>query len=505
MISNILERLDDIFATRRVREFWFLGVALLSGLYNFFQSLKGINFDDFFNLSIGRYIVETHSFPTVDHFTWLGIEKGFSMTAYQWLYNVLLYLSYQSVGWWALRVGIVGAVMASIYLVYRIIWRITGDTLFALFFGTLIAFFMIIDENLMFQFRPQSFVIPLFLLELLLLVSLKGSDKRIWWFLPINVLIVNIHAGMLPVVVIFSFWAFLRWSNWRFSLLASLMIFINPYPLGNIITIFAFLKYKDTISSFVKEWRPLWELPVYWGDKMEAGGIFIPQAGMVVLIFIYCLLLILLILQYKKDLQEALFLSCVAALWLGGVRYSILILFLLLPYLLVNILPIWRHTSTPTVRFLEWTFTLILPLLLAYNIVYVATHQEIFYNGLESIEAPELVEYMKDNGIDRYYNYNFGAGGYLGWMGVPPMYDNRNAIYLPPSNSEGFNYAEEYAELENNPEAIRRLMNKYNLRYALMGNDAPVRNMEVFLEDEADILYMDDNYILLRIYLPLKN
>jgi len=161
----------------------FLGILLL-GIFTL--AARNITDPDFWwHLRTGQYIVETHSIPHTDPFSFT--RAGYSWIAHEWLSELLIYSVYRAAGWGGLIVVFAGLTSATFFLLYL---RCSGQPYVA---GVLVLWAA-------FACRPTWGVRPhtisfLFASLLLWILERPRDQRALWWTVPLTFLWANLHAG----------------------------------------------------------------------------------------------------------------------------------------------------------------------------------------------------------------------------------------------------------------------------------------------------------------------
>lgn len=180
-------------------------IWLLLGLLVVGTALFPVNdFDTWYHLKTGEYIISHHTIPTRDVFSFTA--QGRTWITHEWLFEVLMFLAWRlgslngviilkslvvALGflflWLALRRlevdAVIGAPLA-ILAVYMVTFRAFGrphvatEALLALYLYVL----------LLFKYRPEF----------------RARRKRLWLLLPVQLVWANVHSGMVLGVGVFA-------------------------------------------------------------------------------------------------------------------------------------------------------------------------------------------------------------------------------------------------------------------------------------------------------------
>ena len=235
---------------------------------------SGISGNDFWwHIKVGEYINSNHSIPTTDIFSWIGMEKGISWTAHEWLSDLLFYCIYQAT-------GSIGIFLLSILLAFTMtffLWKEAKDHIKnnILIGGLFLALFAVLT-SLFFYGRPHVFGFFLLFFELRILYHFYNNptSKRIWLIPLLAVLWSNLHGGSSNLSYILCL-LFLcigvikikigriysdRLNKKSILILGGVSIatigaiFINP--IGAKVFIYPYQSFGDTISmTIISEWQ----------------------------------------------------------------------------------------------------------------------------------------------------------------------------------------------------------------------------------------------------------
>ena len=464
-------------------------ISFFIGLVHFAANINVINNDDYFNLSIGRYILENRELPTKDVFTWLGQEKDFQMNPYQWLYGVWIYKSYQLGGWLLTRCFNAIIVAFIFFLLGYFIYEKTKNTYFSIIGMILISIFSFTSHHLFLQPRPQTFTILLLLFSIVLL----EKTRKVWLLVLINILAFNWHSGIWPfMLLIETLYILYLKIDWKKISIVWLSVLVTPFPLKNLFLPFNFITAKNSID-YIQEWLPLWNLEIF------------KQRTSILIVFLFLILLFLICVNWKNNKQESMVLLILLFWFATSIRMMIFGLFFLLPFLLIisyehliklfsNVLLKKIFIGVLALVFLSMSFGNLADLRWK-----PLSEEEIWDITDYHFVSSEMIEYIKDNDISRLFNYNFAIGGQLDFMGIQPMYDNRDTAFKY-NNKDNYDYIAEYAESLRSYEGIRYILETYDIEYALFYKsfEKGLKENNV-LKNSDKIIFEDENYILVHI------
>jgi len=162
------------------------------------------DFDTWFHLRTGEYILQHHTVPTHDVFSYTA--QGGTWITHEWLFEVLMFLAY--------KLGSLTGVILLKALTVALGFLFTWLTLRRLNVDPLIGGPLLILAVFMTSFhafaRPHVATEAFLALYLFLLLSYKyrpefrARRKRLLWLLPVQLLWANVHSGMVLGVGLFA-------------------------------------------------------------------------------------------------------------------------------------------------------------------------------------------------------------------------------------------------------------------------------------------------------------
>jgi hypothetical protein len=164
--------------------------------YAFFFAARPLSDGDFWwHLRTGEYIINTHSIPKTDFFSFTNYGRAW--VAHEWLSEVILYLIYSRFGFNVLIV--VFAILTA--LAFWIVFKRTESHPLIGGFATLLGVWSVLPDI---GVRPRIFTLLLSSVYLALLTRYvrRGEGREIWWLIPLMALWVNLHGGFLIGLVL---------------------------------------------------------------------------------------------------------------------------------------------------------------------------------------------------------------------------------------------------------------------------------------------------------------
>ncbi len=237
--------------------------------------------DLWWHLATGRFIVQHHTVPRTDPFSYTRAGKPW--IAHEWLSDVLFYQLHQSAGWWGLIILFAAVIAASFFLLYLR----CGTNVFVAGVATLCA---ALATRPVWGVRPQILSLFLTSLWLVLLERSEHNPKVLWWTLPLTLLWVNLHAGFALGLAVYGLfllggWIENKWtgfiqtvpnqnrpsptptSPWFATLLFALDLLLVPLnPNGAKLFWYPFQTLRSSaMQNYIAEWAsPNFHRPEYW-------------------------------------------------------------------------------------------------------------------------------------------------------------------------------------------------------------------------------------------------
>jgi len=179
---------DSLSAKRRRLTFWvFLLAFMLTTPNFFFRQIK--TGDLWWHLATGKMILETHSVPKVDPFSYTFANRPW--TNHEWLSEVIFYSCYKYFGENSLAYLKIGVLFAGYTILFLGLWRRVRIPLLAYAVGLCV----LISSEPFLDVRPHIFTL---FLTSVLLVLLTSMNRRALFVLPILMLLwVNLHGGAI--------------------------------------------------------------------------------------------------------------------------------------------------------------------------------------------------------------------------------------------------------------------------------------------------------------------
>ncbi|HSR52806.1 MAG TPA: hypothetical protein VLV83_18435 [Acidobacteriota bacterium] len=144
--------------------------------------------DIWWHLSVGRWIAENGGLPSVDPLTRMGAE-GQAWVAYSWLYEIVMFGLYESLGPSAM---ILYTLVLALAIAAATLWLIRRPSRGLLLPFVLSGAAMLSMLGLIYD-RPWMLTILFFILLLLALWKGREQPRVLWWTVPLFWLWANVH------------------------------------------------------------------------------------------------------------------------------------------------------------------------------------------------------------------------------------------------------------------------------------------------------------------------
>ena len=431
------------FLTTHNKRFWVivLWVSVLS--FVVYKSFHFLDTDIYNVIPTGRYILE-NGFPKENPFTF---NPGLSVVIYNWLYSVVLALFYNKLytfGLWILHFCTLILFFTCVFRFFK--FRESKNKILIAFF-TIVLLVMFGYVNL----RAELLTFILLVVEIDAIERFRDTGKtRYLWLLPLTVLLeINSHASywvvhyvvLLPYLVTLPHVLGLKDVHISgryfikmlpYLLFSILMLFINPYGVGNVLYVFYALTSGILGFSNILEQNPF-----------SISSPF--SIGFIVFLIFF------LVMLYKKKLLSTefymyigfSFLFFFAAKWLPFYTISLMFLFRCL----------YRQTiGKEYLRIEEFKFPNFISVLIAIanifliglaiyvkqiDIVNVFNTTSDFYmdtygndNTHTFYALDSLADYLDDNDPDATVYAYFHRANYFEFRGYKIFTDSRPELYV---------------------------------------------------------------------------
>jgi hypothetical protein len=413
--------------------------------------------DTYSHIALGRWVLEHRAVPFVDPFS--QTMRGEHWVAFEWLSQVA-YASAQSLGGWLAVVALAAAAVALAFgLLTRFLLR-QWPPVPALI--AVLAAFVLASPHIL--ARPHVLALPLMVAWVAALIR-AVDEKRAppWHMLPLMILWANLHGSftfglaMIGAAACEALWNAPHAERRRvlrqwilFGVLALAAVCINPYGPEIILVTFRTIALGQALS-IITEWRPQ--------DFSHLGAFeLIMLAGFGVALY----------RGVKLPLLRILMVFGVLHLGLSQSRHADLLgllapLFLARPLAEQFTLFAVGRRLTET-RIAAWAPAMAGLLLIAATGWATARHDIVPAANITPAKALQSLDPAKTGPILN----DYGFGGYLDFVGIPPFIDGRGELY-----GAAFTLRHDRAlKLENLPDFLR-LLDEFKIGTTLLTPSTP--------------------------------
>ena len=455
-----------------------LSVTIISlGILCFISNIRTVyNYDYFWHIRVGEWILQHHKIPTIDLFSWYGKKMHLEFISHEWLSDIIMALLGKK------GLSIILPILCTILFlfIYKYLNIKKEKKPWNNIIKIVYAIITILTINHM-EMRPGIFSLILFNLVLYII----WNKKNLYWIPIIQLLWVNIHGGsssLIPLLLILDIGIDLIEKKEKELLkkkiivfiLSVLASFINPYTYKMLL--YPYKNMKDTqMLSFITEWQS----PNFHGLEgiYNALVLFLPPV-------------LLLYTKKKKETKDILLLALFLFMSLRSLRF-------ILHYIFIGSYIIGKYTD---IKFQIKTkrkivinlqiikaFTLIATILLSISILNENKKEE----KKKTYFSKEIIQEIIKIKPKRMYN-DYDYGGYLTYH----LY-KKNDIFINGicdiySNNILADYKKLYYSIT--PEKI---INKYDFDLFIIKRKIP---LEFYLLERTDykVIYKDKTGIIFQ-------
>ncbi|MCL5005414.1 MAG: hypothetical protein M1404_02675 [Acidobacteria bacterium] len=444
--------------------------------------------DTWWHLTVGEQILATHTWPTVDHYSFTA--PGDPWIAYEWLGDVVMAAADRAAGLTGLAILYVSLTVGIVLLMfsYAYIRSRSGKASF-------VACALLLPlAVLSFTLRPQLLGYIFLLITLILLERFRQGKQKSLWILPgIFLVWINTHGTFaFGLAVLVLYWASglvsfeigairaERWSEPQrrrlglVTLLSLVALVITPYGTRLAAYPLQMAFFQPVNIAHFEEWRPL--------DFGTASG----------KIFLAMLLLILLVplvtrIEYRLEELGLLLFGVVAACL--HMRFVIVFALLFAP-VLAGLIARYMPPYDPSKD--KYVLNAILMALIAFGCVKLFPSRQELHEVVNHIFPQGAVEYIEQHPlVGRTFNEEYW-GGYLISKLEPErkvFIDGRADLY------EAAGVLTDYFDIQKPSDNALFLLRKYGVRSCLI---RPGSSLAVYLDHSPgwDRVYSDELCVL---------
>ena len=467
------------FTLRRV----FVWAFLLSIFSLVVRQCSSIDWDFWWHLKAGQYIIQSGSIPHIDPFSFT--RGGSEWITHEWLSEVIMYAVFRAGGWIGLFILFGTSITAAWWICFQ---RCEGKPFIAAFAVVLAT----AASSPLFGFRPQMFTL---LLASIFIAALDrylcDNNRRVIWLLPpLMLLWVNLHAGYalgLALILLFALMAVVdkKWKRVGPLLLtffiSAAVVPLNPNGFRMFTYPFETLS-APAMQNFIQEW--------FSPDFHQFR--FLPLAALILATF--C---VMALSPVRPRLSELFALSILSFAALRSGRHIPILAIFAAP-LLAKYMAHWINSQTngsitlrsATAAGPRIVFTLVLLFLPTFLIVQRIAN---FNSNAAAYEAQKFpaaaVEYLaKQETTGPIFN-DYNWGGYLIWKLYPEkkvFIDGRADVY-----GDGFIF--EYLRTYSGEKGWRETLDRFDIQTVLIQPNSALTSLlrddkgwhKVFEDDQA--------------------
>lgn len=153
--------------------------------------------DTFFNISIGKYLLENKTIDMQEHFSWV---QGLTYTYSHWAFDIVTYLIYNAFGFTGIYVGVIIFAIVTNIILFNLLNKRNKSPIIALLI-TLISIYIIRSA---YTARSQIVSFVCFIIEIYAIEKFIETNKKRYGVLLIilSIVIANFHAATWPLYLV---------------------------------------------------------------------------------------------------------------------------------------------------------------------------------------------------------------------------------------------------------------------------------------------------------------
>ncbi len=417
--------------------------------------------DIWFLLAHGRYVL-SHGIP---HVEFLTMHSNLHFVMQQWAFSTILYLIYNYIGSIGVNIftGIINLLI--LFFLYKLCMLLSNNKYCSCLIASIID--LLLELNFILP-RPQIISLLLLIITLYLLEDYtKNKSNRIWFLLLVSILLINFHASIWPMMIIFCLpfiaeYIYLYFKNKDKRLFKLLVIiflsilcaFINPYGIEALL--YSFNSYGNpTINKMIVEMHPFTLNFKYYSVACFS----------VLILLIIVINLVVLKKNYKKYPIHYYFL-------LGGLSFMSILNIRNISFLLIGTLPYLVLAFKNKIKYKIQIKLYLVPIII---IVLLYSRNCITgYYTIRNTKANRIVDYLdkyasKDDKIFTCFN----NGSYIEYRGYKVYMDSRAEIYLK-KNNHSKDILDEYYNVYKGKANFDKFINDYDFDYLVVYDYIPI-------------------------------
>ena len=522
--------------------------SILIGIFTIGIVGKTFQNDTFFNISIGKYILE-NGIDMKEHFSWI---QGLTYTYSHWAFDIIMYLIYNNFGFTGIYISIIlFSILINIVLFNLLTKR--GKQPVIAFIITLISAYII---RSCYTARSQIVSFLCFIVEIYCIEKFIETNKKRYAVLLIvlSIIVANFHAATWPMYLVLflpyfasAFFNFISPKN-RYVLLkkryqnklknvpkdskkarkyeikvnyyADILEKIEPpkyekmvrresYNIKNLVIIFVIICFTGLITP-IHDTPYTYVIKSMFGEsnfENNASVDFImemqpitPAYSTNLVVFLIILLAFLIFMPTKLKLEQGFLILGLLLMTIISARYVYLLVFLG-SYVLMDLIAQCIAKFIPEdMQKLENILVSKKGIIILSILIILFVLPEFLEIIVEDYVDEELypvgaVEYIKEN-LDyknmRIYN-SYNNGSYLMLNEIPVFIDSRLDVYCSEFNDTDVFY--DFTQVSLGKVNYEDVFKKYDFTHILIYNTDIIYNY-IKLDHNYKVLYEDENFTL---------
>lgn len=522
--------------------------SILIGIFTIGIVGKTFQNDTFFNISIGKYILE-NGIDMKEHFSWI---QGLTYTYSHWAFDIIMYLIYNNFGFTGIYISIIlFSILINIVLFNLLTKR--GKQPVIAFIITLISAYII---RSCYTARSQIVSFLCFIVEIYCIEKFIETNKKRYAVLLIvlSIIVANFHAATWPMYLVLflpyfasAFFNFISPKN-RYVLLkkryqnklknvpkdskkarkyeikvnyyADILEKIEPpkyekmvrresYNIKNLVILFVIICFTGLITP-IHDTPYTYVIKSMFGEsnfENNASVDFImemqpitPAYSTNLVVFLIILLAFLIFMPTKLKLEQGFLILGLLLMTIISARYVYLLVFLG-SYVLMDLIAQCIAKFIPEdMQKLENILVSKKGIIILSILIILFVLPEFLEIIVEDYVDEELypvgaVEYIKEN-LDyknmRIYN-SYNNGSYLMLNEIPVFIDSRLDVYCSEFNDTDVFY--DFTQVSLGKVNYEDVFKKYDFTHILIYNTDIIYNF-IKLDHNYKVLYEDENFTL---------
>lgn len=522
--------------------------SILIGIFTIGIVGKTFQNDTFFNISIGKYILE-NGIDMKEHFSWI---QGLTYTYSHWAFDIIMYLIYNNFGFTGIYISIIlFSILINIVLFNLLTKR--GKQPVIAFIITLISAYII---RSCYTARSQIVSFLCFIVEIYCIENFIETNKKRYAVLLIvlSIIVANFHAATWPMYLVLflpyfasAFFNFISPKN-RYVLLkkryqnklknvpkdskkarkyeikvnyyADILEKIEPpkyekmvrresYNIKNLVILFVIICFTGLITP-IHDTPYTYVIKSMFGEsnfENNASVDFImemqpitPAYSTDLVVFLIILLAFLIFMPTKLKLEQGFLILGLLLMTIISARYVYLLVFLG-SYVLMDLITQCIAKFIPEdMQKLENILVSKKGIIILSILIILFVLPEFLEIIVEDYVDEELypvgaVEYIKEN-LDyknmRIYN-SYNNGSYLMLNEIPVFIDSRLDVYCSEFNDTDVFY--DFTQVSLGKVNYEDVFKKYDFTHILIYNTDIIYNY-IKLDHNYKVLYEDENFTL---------